>query len=98
MGDVYMLAGGGRGRGCLLKCFYKSDVPLLLETLSGFLLLLLQNTDSFPWLAGPGPADLSSAATWVGLPLLKLTASHLPIPWNGPPMIPQGWLLLLSLP
>ena len=39
--------------GCILRSFYESGVILLLEILSGFLLFLLQNIDSLPWLAGP---------------------------------------------
>lgn len=70
---MYALAGGGGwgvgiggwGGGvtgkipsCILRSFYKSGhITLLLETRNGFLLRLLQNTDSFPWLAGPGSAD-----------------------------------------
>lgn len=64
--DKYVLAGDrgwgwgvtGKVLSCILSFFYKSGhITLLPETLNGFLLHLLQNTDSFPWLAGPGSAD-----------------------------------------
>lgn len=101
------VGGSGEGQGLYLRCFYKSDVTLLLETLRGFLLLLLQNADSFPWLTGPGPAALPPMAAspdsllcgYVGRSPSPEThrASHLPIPWDGPPVFPRGWLLLLFL-
>lgn len=67
---------------CILRSFYKSGhMTLLLETLNGFLLLLLPNPDSFPRSAGPGSADPNHwlplpthfMATWVSSPSLKHT-------------------------
>lgn len=53
--------------GCTLRSFYESGVPLPLETLSSFLLFLLQNTDSRPRLAGPARRPRSPLAASASL-------------------------------